>query len=84
LKFERALLSFVTGRSLSLPEEVFIGLDKHKVEQTGAVIGPSSLRVITMPSGVTAYTVTNGKIDEGKFIKLDRKVQCMKSSRLIF
>lgn len=43
-----------------------------RFEQTGAVIGPSSLGVITMPSGVTSYTVTNGKIDEGVFIRLDK------------
>jgi len=26
-----------------------------------------------MPSGVTLYTVKDGKVDEGKFIPLDRK-----------
>jgi hypothetical protein len=43
-----------------------------RFEQTGAVIGPSSMGVISMPSGVTVYTVSNGKIDEGKFIRLDK------------
>ncbi len=43
-----------------------------RFEQTGAVIAPSSIGPITMPSGVTLYTVTNGNIDEGKFIPLDK------------
>lgn len=42
-----------------------------RFEQTGAVIGPSAEGIINMPSGVTLYHVTNGKIDEGKFIRLD-------------
>lgn len=43
---------------------------KAKFYQTGAVVGPSSVGVLGMPSGVTLYTVVNGKIDEGKFIVL--------------
>ncbi len=43
-----------------------------RFEQTGAVIGPSEQGIIQMPSGVTLYTVTNGKIDAGKFIRLDK------------
>jgi hypothetical protein len=43
-----------------------------RFEQTGAVIGPSEQGVIQMPSGVTLYTVNNGKIDAGKFIRLDK------------
>ena len=43
-----------------------------RFEQTAAVIGPSEQGIIKMPSGITLYHVTNGKIDEGKFIPLDK------------
>jgi Icc protein len=43
---------------------------KIKFYQTGAVVGPSTTGIIKMPSGVTLYTVENGKIDDGKFIVL--------------
>jgi Calcineurin-like phosphoesterase/N terminal of Calcineurin-like phosphoesterase len=43
-----------------------------RFEQTGAVIGPTTSGILHMPSGVTLYTVTNGKIDAGKFIPLDK------------
>ena len=43
-----------------------------RFEQTGAVIGGPGLGPIKMPSGVTVYTVTKGKIDDGKFVQLDR------------
>lgn len=43
-----------------------------RFEQTAAVIGPSEEGIIKMPSGVTLYHVVNGKIDEGKFIRLDK------------
>jgi predicted MPP superfamily phosphohydrolase len=43
-----------------------------RFEQTAAVIGPSEEGVLKMPSGITLYHVTNGVIDEGKFIGLDK------------
>jgi hypothetical protein len=43
-----------------------------RFEQTGAVIGPSQNGVFNMPSGITVYKVKNGKIDEWKFIELDK------------
>ena len=43
-----------------------------RFEQTAAVIGPSEQGIIKMPSGITLYHVVNGKIDEGKFIRLDK------------
>jgi 3',5'-cyclic AMP phosphodiesterase CpdA len=45
---------------------------KTRFEQTAAVIGEGGEGDITMPSGVTLYTVKNGVISEGKFIKLDK------------
>ena len=44
-----------------------------RFEQTAAFVGPSNEGNIQMPSGVTVYHVTDGKIDEGNFIRLDRK-----------
>lgn len=44
-----------------------------RFEQTGAVVGPNQHEHEVLPSGVTLYTVTNGKIDIGKFIPLDKK-----------
>jgi Predicted phosphohydrolases len=46
---------------------------KTRFEQAAAVTGPVSLSYTVMPSGVTLYKVSNGKIDEGHFIPLDKK-----------
>ena len=43
-----------------------------RFEQTAAVVGPSEEGIIKMPSGITVYHVKDGKIDEGKFVRLDR------------
>jgi predicted MPP superfamily phosphohydrolase len=43
-----------------------------RFEQTAAIIAPSNEGDIQMPSGVTVYHVKEGKIDEGKFVRLDR------------
>jgi 3',5'-cyclic AMP phosphodiesterase CpdA len=43
-----------------------------RFEQTAAVVGPAEQGILTMPSGVTVYRVKGGKIDEGKFIRLDK------------
>jgi len=45
---------------------------KTRFEQTGAVVAPSEEGVLKMPSGVMFYSVKDGKIDEGKFIPLDK------------
>lgn len=44
-----------------------------RFEQAAAVISSVNIAFATMPSGVTLYKVANGKIDEGYFIKLDKK-----------
>lgn len=44
---------------------------KTEFHQTGAIVGPSEDGGFTMPSGFVVYTVTNGKITDRKFIKLD-------------
>jgi Icc-related predicted phosphoesterase len=43
-----------------------------RFEQTAAVVGPTEAGIIKMPSGLTVYHVKDGKIDEGKFIRLDK------------
>lgn len=49
----------------------FEGL-QTRLEQTAAVVAPTNEGNIQMPSGVTIYHVTDGKIDEGNFVHLDR------------
>jgi hypothetical protein len=46
---------------------------KTRYEQTAAIVGPGGEGAITMVSGFTLYTVKNGQISEGKFMKLDKK-----------
>jgi hypothetical protein len=42
-----------------------------RFEQTGAVVGPGGGGSFRMTSGVTVYTIRNGKISEGTFVRLD-------------
>jgi len=46
---------------------------KTRFEQTAAVVDASRSEHEVMPSGVTLYSVKDGKVDEGKFIRLDKK-----------
>ena len=43
---------------------------KTRFNQTGAIINPSGLGDIVLPSGFTVYSVENGKIDNGKFVEI--------------
>ncbi len=43
---------------------------RTRFHQTAAVIGPTTGGDLTMPSGITLYTVENGKINDGKFIPI--------------
>ena len=46
---------------------------KTRFEQTAAVIGPGNKQGnLVTPSGVTLYSIKNGIVDEGKFIRLDK------------
>ncbi|MDZ7646259.1 MAG: hypothetical protein U5K54_03215 [Cytophagales bacterium] len=47
----------------------------HKIrfEQTAAVVESIRTRDEVRPSGVTLYTIIDGKVSEGKFIDLDKK-----------
>lgn len=42
-----------------------------RFEQTAAVVGNGGEGKVEMKSGVTKYSITNGKVDEGRFIPLD-------------
>ncbi|MBX2900025.1 MAG: metallophosphoesterase [Cyclobacteriaceae bacterium] len=44
---------------------------KIRFEQTGAVVEANKHGNEILPSGVTLYTIANGKIGEGKFLPLD-------------
>jgi hypothetical protein len=55
-------------------ERLEFGLDGRppiRFEQTGAVVGPGGGGPLAMASGVTVYTIRNGKISEGTFVRLD-------------
>ncbi len=41
-----------------------------RFEQTAAVVAPGAEGAFKIPSGVVVYTVNNGEIDEGYFVKL--------------
>lgn len=43
---------------------------KTRFHQTGAIVGPSGIANVILPSGFTVYTVENGKIDTGKFVEI--------------
>ncbi|NOT93898.1 metallophosphoesterase [Ferruginibacter sp.] len=43
-----------------------------RFEQTGAVIGPANVELFNLPSGISVYRVKNGKVDDGKFVELDK------------
>jgi 3',5'-cyclic AMP phosphodiesterase CpdA len=43
-----------------------------RFEQTAAIVAPTEEGALKMPSGIMLYSVKDGKIDEGKFIFLDK------------
>lgn len=43
-----------------------------RFEQTAAIVAPAESGHLKMPSGFTIYQVKDGKVDEGKFIQLDK------------
>jgi predicted phosphodiesterase len=42
-----------------------------RFEQTAAVVGPNDADGVIAPSGITFYTVRDGVIDAGRFVRLD-------------
>jgi cytolysin (calcineurin-like family phosphatase) len=42
-----------------------------RFEQAAAVVGPNGADDLVAPSGITFYTVRNGTIDAGRFVRLD-------------
>ena len=58
-------------------ERLEFGVDGRppiRFKQTGAVVAPSSGGPLRMASGVSVYTIRNGRISEGTFVRLDRIV----------
>jgi predicted MPP superfamily phosphohydrolase len=45
-------------------------IQKTRFYQAGAIVAPGNSGGFVMPSGITLYTVENGVIDNGKFVKL--------------
>jgi hypothetical protein len=48
------------------------GRQATRFEQTGAVVGPSGGGPFAMASGVTVFSIRNGTISEGTFVRLER------------
>jgi predicted MPP superfamily phosphohydrolase len=46
---------------------------KTRYEQTAAIVGPAGEGNTKMVSGFTIYTVKNGQISHGEFVRLDKK-----------
>jgi hypothetical protein len=44
---------------------------RTRFEQAAAVVGGQTIQDVTVPSGITLYTVRDGAIDAGQFIRLD-------------
>ncbi|HXT14924.1 MAG TPA: metallophosphoesterase [Gemmatimonadaceae bacterium] len=44
---------------------------RTRFEQAAAVVGPNGGGDLVAPSGITVYTVRNGVIDAGRFVRLD-------------
>jgi len=42
-----------------------------RFEQAAAVVGPNDADGVIAPSGITFYTVRDGVIDAGRFVRLD-------------
>jgi hypothetical protein len=42
-----------------------------RFEQAAAVVGGGQIQDVVVPSGITLYTVRDGSIDAGRFIRLD-------------
>ena len=48
---------------------------RTRFEQAAAVVGPNEPDSLVAPSGITVYTVRNGAIDAGRFVRLDPPVK---------
>jgi hypothetical protein len=43
---------------------------RTRFHQGAAIVGPSAAAGLRFPSGITVYTVRNGEIDNGRFVRL--------------
>ena len=46
-----------------------------RFEQAAAVVGPNGGDELIAPSGITLYTVRDGAIDAGRFVRLDPRTK---------
>jgi hypothetical protein len=65
-------LPLILGGHLHATEKVVVQTDRGplRFEQSAAIVGPEQQGPITIPSGFSLYTVTNGVIDAGTFVPL--------------
>jgi hypothetical protein len=61
------------GGHVHIRELIDFGRDgeRTRFENGAAIVGPSQTNIGVFPSGFTVYTVFNGVIDAGRFVKLD-------------
>ncbi len=69
-------LEIALGGHLHTSERIVVDTSVGRVRfhQTGAVVGPSDAAGLQFTSGVTLYTVENGRVDDGNFLPLDPPV----------
>jgi hypothetical protein len=61
------------GSHMHAPERLTFLSDSMRVrfEVSAAIVGGNTVGPMTLPSGFTLYTVQNGEIDDGRFVRLD-------------
>jgi hypothetical protein len=69
-------LEIALGGHLHTSERIVVDTSVGRVRfhQTGAVVGPSDAPGLQFTSGVTLYSVENGRVDDGNFLPLDPPV----------
>jgi hypothetical protein len=60
------------GGHLHSGERIEYAIDglRTRFHQGAAIVGPSAAAGLRFPSGITVYTVRNGEIDNGRFVRL--------------
>jgi len=61
------------GGHIHMRESIEYVIEGRRIRfhQAAAVVGPTDVAGLTMPSGITLYRVRAGKIDDGTFVPLD-------------
>lgn len=70
--FKGHALPLNLGAHMHAGEKIVLQTDRGplRFEQSAAIVGPNQLGPITMPSGFSLYTVTDGVVDAGTFVPL--------------